>query len=120
MLALAIVTGITGVVSLAPRPAGADQLSDAQAQAASIQAQIQATGQQINSLSQQYDEATYKLQQINGQISQTQDQIAQAQAQVNKDQALLTAQAVKAYVNAGTTSTVTDMFSSDQNTAGIR
>jgi peptidoglycan DL-endopeptidase CwlO len=120
MLALAIVTGITSVVSLAPRPAGADELSDAQAKAASIQQQIQATGQQINSLSEQYDEATYKLQQINDQITQTQAQITKTQNQVNRDQALLTAQAVKSYVNAGTTSTVTDMFSSDQNTAGIR
>ncbi len=120
MLALAIVTGITSVVSLAPRPAGADQLSDAQAQAASIQAEIQATGQQINSLSQQYDQATYHLQQINTQIGQTQAQITKTQDQVNQDQARLTAQAVRSYVNAGTTSTVTEMFSSDQNTAGIR
>src|SRR3981189_2106743 len=115
LVAAAVATGTAGAVVLPAGPVSADQISDAPAQAGPLQAQIQATGQQINALSQQYDQASYQLQQVNGQIAVTQSQIAQTHKLVTSDQARLRRQAVQQYVSAGTSSSVTDMFTADNN-----
>ncbi|MBF6558070.1 MAG: C40 family peptidase [Acidimicrobiales bacterium] len=111
--------GIASLAVASPR-SGADQLSDAKAQAAAITAKIQATDQQLQSLTDQYSAADYHLSQIRDRVAQTQSQIAQDQVAVDKDRAQLRKQAISDYTRGGTTNQVTDMFSTTNNVAGIR
>ncbi len=119
VLGAAIVTGITSVVSGSARPAGADQISSAKAQAAQVNAQIQAANAHIDQLSQQYDAATYHLQQVNAQIAAGKQQLAKDQQQVVQDHTKLRKQAVNAYMTAGTSTPLSQYFSTNGSAAGI-
>ena len=118
LLALALTTGITSLV-VPPRLASADQISDAKAQASALTSKIAAEQQQIDSLTSQYDTATYKVTQLNSQIAQSQAQLAKDQAEVAKDQGHLKSQAVADYMSNGTSSQISEMFTGDNNAAGI-
>ena len=119
LLALAVTTGITSLVVVPTRPASADQISDAKAQASALTAKIAAEQQQIAALTSQYDAASYKISQLNSQIAQSQAEVAKDQAEVNKDQGQLRNQAVADYMSNGTTSQITQLFTGDNNAAGI-
>ena len=119
LLALAVTTGITSLVVVPTRPASADQISDAKAQASALTAKIAAENQQMNALADQHDAATYKVSQLNTQIAQSQAQLAKDQAVVDKNQAELRHQAVADYMSNGTSSQITQMFTGDSNAAGI-
>jgi peptidoglycan DL-endopeptidase CwlO len=120
VLALAASIGITSAVISTARPAGADQLSDAKAEAAAVTAKLQGINAQRASLSDQVQSATYQISQLNDQIAANQKQVAKDQAEVTKDTTQLRAQAVSDYTSSGTSNQVTQMFSSDPNTSGIR
>ena len=62
------------------RPASADQIADARAQAAAITAKIQATQAQIQTLTGQVQSADYRLSQLTDQITASQKQMAKDQA----------------------------------------
>ena len=102
------------------RPASADPISDAKAQASAITAKIQATQAQIQSLTGQVTAADYRLSQLNSQIVASQRQISEDQSRVNKDEGQLRTQAIADYTDSGTSNQVTQMFSSNVNTSGIR
>src|ERR1035441_3417402 len=119
LLALAATTGITSLVVVPTRPASADQISDAKAQASALTAKIAAEQQQIAALTSQYDAASYKISQLNSQIAQSQAEVAKDQAEVAKDQGQLRNQAVADYMSNGTSSQLTQMFTGDNNAAGI-
>jgi cell wall-associated NlpC family hydrolase len=119
LLALAITTGITSLAVVPSRLASADQISDAQAQASALTAKIAAEQQQIQALTSQYDAASYKVSQLNTQIAASQAQLAKDQAEVNKDQSQLKNQALADYVSNGTSNQFTQMFTGDNNAAGI-
>ena len=120
VLALAASLGITSAVISSARPASADQLSDAKAQAAAITAKLQSIQGQEQSLTGQVQAADYHLSQLQDEIVANQKQVAQDQAEVDKDQAQLRTQAISDYTTSGTSNQVTQMFSSDPNTTGIR
>jgi len=101
-------------------PASADQISDAQAQAAAISAKINATEAQIAGLAGQVNQADYKLSQLQGQIAANQAQVAKDRSEVAKDQSQLRTQAISDYTNSGTSNTATQLFTSNVNTSGIR
>ena len=117
---VAFSTGASSLLTIAPPRAGADQLSDAKAQAAAITAQIQATDARLQTLTDQYSAADYRLSQLTGQISQTQHQLAQDEAVVTKNRAELRNQAIRDYTSSGTTIQAVDLFTSDRNGSGIR
>jgi cell wall-associated NlpC family hydrolase len=119
LLALAVTTGITSLVVVPTRPASADQISDAKAQASALTAKIAAEQQQIAALTSRYDAASYKISQLNSQIAQSQAEVAKDQAEVNKDQGQLRNQAVADYMSNGTSNQLTQMFAGDNNAAGI-
>jgi cell wall-associated NlpC family hydrolase len=110
----------TGAVLTSSRPASADQIAAERAQAASITATIQATQAQIESLTGQVTAADYKLAQLATQIEASQRQISADHAVVSKDQRTLRVQAIADYTTSGTTNQVTEMFSTNVNTSGIR
>jgi peptidoglycan DL-endopeptidase CwlO len=120
VLALAASIGVTSAVISFARPASADQLSDAKAQAAAITAKLQGIQGQEQSLTGQVQSADYHLSQLQGEIAANQAEVAKDQAEVDKDQGQLRSQAIADYTSSGTSSQVTQMFSSDPNTSGIR
>jgi cell wall-associated NlpC family hydrolase len=119
LLALAVTTGITSLVVVPSHLASADQISDAQAQASALTAKIAGEQQQIQSLTSQYDTASYKVTQLDAQIAASQAQLAKDQAEVNKDQSELKSHAVADYMSNGTSNQFTQMFTGDNNAAGI-
>jgi peptidoglycan DL-endopeptidase CwlO len=120
VLALAAGLGLASTVVLTTRPASADQIGDAKAQAAAITAKIQATRAQIETLTGQVTAADYRLSQLSGQIAASQKQMAKDRVAVNKDEGQLRTQAISDYTNSGTTNEITQMFSSNVDTSGIR
>src|SRR5579875_1623958 len=96
---------VTTVLAWGPRPAVADPIADAKAQAAQIEAQIEAQGRRVEILSQQFEAAQAQLQQLGAQIDRA--QIAQTTAQVATARDQLRQEAVQVYMS-GTTSTGLD------------
>jgi cell wall-associated NlpC family hydrolase len=119
-LAVASALGATSMVVASSSPASADQISDAQAQAAAISAKLNATKAQIQVLAGQVNQADYKLSQLQGQIAANQAQVTKDHDQVTKDQGQLQVQAISDYTNSGTSNTATQLFTSNVNTSGIR
>ena len=120
VLALAVAIGVTSAVISTARPAGADQISTDKAEAAAVSAKLQSIQAQEQSLSGQEQSAQYQLNQLQAEIAANRAQVAKDQAEVAKDQADLRTQAISDYTSSGTTNSVTQMFSSDPNTTGIR
>jgi peptidoglycan DL-endopeptidase CwlO len=104
----------------ASSPASADQISDAKAQAAAISAKIASIDAQREQITGQVTQADYQLSQLGAQIAAGQAQIAKDQAKVNTDTSQLRGEAISDYVSSGTTNQVTQMFTSNVNTSGIR
>ena len=110
---LAVVTVCTSTVVSSPRPAAGDQLSDAQAKAASILSQLQSTGYRIEALGQQYLGAQYKISELKDQISTTKATIAQERSQVAKNQVKVRKAAINAYINDGTAANANPLFATN-------
>jgi peptidoglycan hydrolase CwlO-like protein len=119
---LALVTAITATVVLVPRPAAADQVSDLKAQATQISQQLTQEQLQIGAFQQQYSVESAKVDQDAEIIARTQAQIAQDQEQIGRDQTRVRAQALAAYVNAGSdaSSQIVDTFDTNQQTSLVR
>ncbi len=92
------------------RPAAADQLQSAQAQAAQIASQIQAQGEQLAVLSERYDQDQIHVQQLDQQLTQTQAQIALTKAQVTSAQEDLRSLAVSDYTSGGSEAGLEQLF----------
>jgi cell wall-associated NlpC family hydrolase len=120
MIALATTLGLTSAVISSSRPASADTESSLKAQAAAITAKIQATQGQIQTLTGQVQSADYQVSQLSGEIAANQAEVAKDQVVVAKDQSQLRTQAIRDYTSSGTADQVTQMFSSNPNTSGIR
>jgi len=119
-LAVAMVLGVTSAAVSPASPASADPIADAQAQASAITAKLNATQAQIAALTGQVNAADYKLSQLQDQISASQAEMAKDEHTVSVDEAQLRAQALADYTSAGTSSSSTQLFTSNVNTSGIR
>ena len=86
-----------GVSIAGLRPAGADPVSDKQAQAQALQSQIAASNQQIDSLGEQYNGAQYRLQQSEQAIADSAARLANAQHQLDGLRMVVTERAASAY-----------------------
>lgn len=117
---MASALGATSMVFTATTPASADQISDAQAQAAAVTARLNADHAQIQALTGQVNQADFKLSQIHDQIAASQAQMVKDQQDVAKDQGQLRHQALADYTSAGTSTTATQLFTTNVNTSGIR
>jgi cell wall-associated NlpC family hydrolase len=81
------------------RPASADQLQSAQAEAAQIAAQIQAQGTKLAILSENYDQDQIRVQQLDQQMATTQTQVGQTQSQVAAARSSLRQLAIESYTS---------------------
>jgi len=106
---VALVSVVVGV-ALAARPASADGLARARAEAAQIVAQIQAQGRHLAVLSEDYDQAQIRVGELDQQLTETQAQVAQTKAQVTTAQNQLRRQAVQDYTTGGSTSALDQLF----------
>ena len=86
-----------GVSIAGLRPAGADPVSDKQAQSQALQSQIAASNQQIDSLGEQYNGAQYRLQQSEQAIADSAARLANAQHQLDGLRMVVTERAASAY-----------------------
>ena len=119
-LAVATILGATSAAVSPATPASADPIADAQAQASAITAKLNATQAQIAALTGQVNAADYKLSQLQDQISASQAEMAKDEHTVSVDEAQLRAQALADYTSSGTSSSSTQLFTSNVNTSGIR
>lgn len=118
-LTCAVVTVLIAAIALATRPAAADSLSSARAEAAQINAQLQIDQNHLDVISQQYDAAIQQVSQINGQISQTKATIVADQAEVSSDQANLRTQAIRDYMTGTDDAGLASLFSSGGAEASV-
>jgi cell wall-associated NlpC family hydrolase len=115
-----LVVALTAAAVLpAARPASADDLAKARAEAAQLASQIQAQGQQLATLSEQYDQAQIKVQALDQQVAQTQAQVAQTRTQVLAAQNDLRRQAVKDYTSGASSSGLEQLFAASGESSAV-
>jgi len=119
LVAGAVVTLLSCVLGGSSRPAGADPLSSAEAQASLITSQLAADQQRLDTTSQQYDAAQQQLQQVGEQITQIEAGVARDRSQVGGDTADLRQEAVASYMSGTSDSGLQTLFSSGGEQATV-
>jgi len=119
LVAGAVVTLLSCVLGGSSRPAGADPLSSAEAQASLITSQLAADQQRLDATSQQYDAAQQQLQQVGEQITQIEAGVARDRSQVGDDTADLRQEAVASYMSGTSDSGLQTLFSSGGEQATV-
>jgi cell wall-associated NlpC family hydrolase len=99
------------------RPASADALANARAQAAQITSELSADQQHLDVVSQQYDAAQQQVQQLSAQMTQIRTTIAQDQTVVGEDQANLREDAVTSYMDGTTGGGIQTLFTANSEQA---
>jgi hypothetical protein len=113
---LVVVPVLGGSVALAPR-AGADQVSDLQAEAAQISQDMLHEQLELGGFQAQYTAETQKVQQDAVLLAQAQGRLAGVRHRIQGDRQALTHEAVLAYVTgADTDGGVSSLFTSNQRT----
>jgi len=105
-----VVTVLLGAALSSTRPAAADSLSGARAEAAQINAQLQADAQKVDALWQSYDAALQSVQQIDASLERTKAAIGRDAKQVGADRRTLRRDAVDAYMSGSDTGALQSMF----------
>jgi cell wall-associated NlpC family hydrolase len=115
----AVVTVLSGVLAGSSRPAVADPLASAEAQAALITSQLAADQQRLDTTAQQYDAAQQEVAQVDGQITQIKADVAQDLAHVHSDTTSLRQEAVASYMSGTSDSDIQTLFSSGGEEATV-
>lgn len=107
-------TALSGFVLSAGAPAGADQVSSLQAQAAELSRQLLLEQLQVGGLQQQYDVASQRVQADATALAETESHIRAVQGRITAETSQLRHEAVNAYVDNGTAGDpVTALFGTD-------
>jgi peptidoglycan hydrolase CwlO-like protein len=115
----ALVASTSLVVVDVPRPAGADQISDLQAQAKQISQQLIEEQLQVGAYQQQYSVASAKATADASAIAQTSQQIDQDQSQIDQKTSAVRRQAIRSYMDygSGTSGADSALFGGNQQTS---
>jgi peptidoglycan hydrolase CwlO-like protein len=115
----ALVASTSLVVVAVPRPAGADQISDLQAQAKQISQQLIEEQLQVGAYQQQYSVASSKVNADASAVAQTNQQIDQDQSQIDQKTSAVRRQAIRSYMDYGSGSSGPDsaLFGGNQQTS---
>ena len=116
---LAVVAVCFCTVTISSRPADAQSLKSARAEAAVLYAQIRAADARISLLGQKYDEAQYKLGNLEALITHSRDIVAAATRQVKSDEDQLREAAINYYVNNGAANSQNPLFASSESEAQL-
>jgi len=108
---------IAGPAIVSARPASADQIKSAQAEAAQITAQIQAQDNELDVLSEQYDQDQIHVQQLDQSVTRTQGQITQTQAQVASARSDLRQLAIENYTSGNSNDDLDQLFTPNGESA---
>jgi cell wall-associated NlpC family hydrolase len=119
LVAGTVVTVLSGVLGVSSRPAAADSLSSAQAQAAQITSQLAADQRRLDTTAEQYDAAQQQVQQVGQQISQIKAAVAQDEANVAADRTSLRQAAVASYMAGTSANDLQTLFSSGGEQATV-
>jgi peptidoglycan DL-endopeptidase CwlO len=120
-LAVSVIAGLCLTLpALLPSAAGADSLSDAKAQAASIGAKLDALNAQLEKLDEQYNIASINLQKADADIKAGEKQLAETKKQLAEDAAQLRSYAVSAYMSGDDTPALEAVLTSEGASATER
>jgi len=119
LVAGTVVTVLSGVLGVSSRPAAADSLSSAQAQAAQITSQLAADQRRLDTTAEQYDAAQQQVQQVGQQISQIKAAVTQDEANVTADRTSLRQAAVASYMAGTSANDLQTLFSSGGEQATV-
>ncbi len=100
--------------------ASADQIANKKAQADQLAAQIAGQTQRMSALAEQYDQAQLRVGSLDQQVADAQAAVARTQAQVDGLETAMRKQAVAAYVEGGSTSTIEMILGSNQDNLPLR
>ena len=106
---LLVVSGSVTVVT----PAGADPISDKEAQAKTYQDQIEATNERVSALGERYNGAQLRLQQAEASLAAVQGQIAVTQGEVDRTRRLVNERSASVYRRAFAGLSLDDLDYSD-------
>ncbi len=112
---LAVVAVCLSTVTISPRPASAQSIKSARAEAAVLYAQIAVANAKISRLGQQYDQAQYKVSQLQSTIQHSKAIVAAASKQVSADETQLREAAINYYVNNGSANSQNPLFASSES-----
>jgi hypothetical protein len=104
-ITLLLLTAVPAVVGVTAAPAGADQISDLQAQAAQIAQTLVREQLQIGSFQQQYSVAAAQVVKDAAAVGQTQQQMNADQQRIDLDTGRVRTQALRDYMGAGSVTT---------------
>jgi peptidoglycan hydrolase CwlO-like protein len=115
----ALVATTSFAVAAVPRPVGADQISDLQAQAKVISQQLIEEQLQVGAYQQQYSVASARVAADTSAIAQTDQLIAQDQSQIEQKASEVRRQAIRSYMDYGTGTSGPDsaLFGGNQQTS---
>jgi len=100
------------------RPAAADGVATARAQAAALQTKLQTIGNQLSAASQQWDNLQSQITTLKGQIIGTTSAIGRDRLAVVADSTALQNAAVNAYITGGSVATSNPLFAQNANELG--
>ena len=103
-----------------PTTAGADALSDAKAQAASISAKLNVLNAQLEKLDEQYNVASTNLQKADADIKSGEQRLAETKKQLAEDAAQLRSYAISAYMSGDDTPALEAVLTSEGASATER
>jgi cell wall-associated NlpC family hydrolase len=120
-LTLSVIAGLCLTLpALLPSSAGADALSDAKAQAASISAKLSVLNGQLERLDEQYNVASINLQKADADIKAGEKQLAETKKQLAEDAAQLRSYAISAYMSGDDTPALEAVLTSEGASATER
>lgn len=117
-LALILVAVCACTVVGSSRPAAADGVATAKAQAASLQQKLQLIANEMSAGSQQYDNERNQYAKLTNQIQQTTTAIGRDKVAVAADSASLQTAAINAYITSGSSATTNPLFAQNANELG--
>ncbi len=103
-----LLTGVPAVAGVTTAPAGADQISDLQAQAAQIAQTLVREQLQVGSFQQQYSVAAAQVANDAAAVGQTQQQMNADQQRIDLETGRVRTQALRDYMGAGSVTTAVE------------
>ncbi len=120
LVVISALMSISLVVTTGQGIAGATTLASAKAQAAQLEAQLAAEAARLATLSNEYNTDQAKIASLNARIQSTRSQLSSTEQQIAKEMAALRQEAVNAYIQAGTASTLPAFTASSPDNSAIQ
>jgi cell wall-associated NlpC family hydrolase len=111
---------VAGALAVPAPTAGADPISDKEAQAKQLQDEIEATNEQLSALGERYNGAQLRLEQTEAELTEIEAKIAATQAEVDRTLGLVHERSASVYRRALTGKSLEDLDYSDSKDLVLR